>query len=331
MFKISPVVFGLYLLLYLAFSLTITRLRAEAGPAWTMGPAMNAISVTHTTIGTINLYDPSGTIRDARTGQPVAGATVTLYQVPGWSPKTGPTDTRPNTCESNASKAAGVPWSQPAPIALGIIVNPQVTTVAPALSYQLTDNAGYYGWDVSAGCWYVHVTASGYVSFTSPVVGVPPAVTDLNLVLLPTAPATTAQLIKSATPAVTVTNGSALTYTLVLSASADTVLHLYDPLDSNLAWQGFVGNAPGTLAYAGGALTGTVALAATMPFTVTFAVQVNLPAASFVNEYAQLRNTAYYFFAGETDALKRPSNTQVNVVHHVERNMLYLPLVMRNR
>ncbi|MHB1462992.1 MAG: DUF6785 family protein [Armatimonadota bacterium] len=57
MFKISPAVFGLYLLLYLAFSLTITRLRAEAGPAWTMGPAMNAVSVTHTTIGTINMTD----------------------------------------------------------------------------------------------------------------------------------------------------------------------------------------------------------------------------------------------------------------------------------
>lgn len=55
MFKISPVAFGLYLLLYLAFSLTITRLRIEAGPAWTMGPAMNAASVTYTAIGGINM------------------------------------------------------------------------------------------------------------------------------------------------------------------------------------------------------------------------------------------------------------------------------------
>ncbi len=54
-FKISPIVFGVYLIIYLAFSLTIARLRAEAGPAWTMGPMLSAVNVTHNTLGTINI------------------------------------------------------------------------------------------------------------------------------------------------------------------------------------------------------------------------------------------------------------------------------------
>jgi hypothetical protein len=33
------------------------------------------------------------------------------------------------------------------------------------------------------GCWFVVVEAAGYARTISPVVGVPPAVTDLNLAL----------------------------------------------------------------------------------------------------------------------------------------------------
>ena len=82
-------------------------------------------STTETTVGRVNLYDPSGVISDALSGQPVEGATVTLYNVPGWEPKTGPDDDRPNTCQSNDSKDPGDPWDQPAPTELGIIVNPR--------------------------------------------------------------------------------------------------------------------------------------------------------------------------------------------------------------
>ena len=144
-------------------------------------------NATETTVGHVNLYDPSGAVTDAATGQPVVGAIVTLYQVSGWEPKTGPDDGRPNTCQSNLSKDPGSPWSQPAPTHLGTIVNPHVTNVAPPLSYQLTDNVGYYGWDVGEGCWYVKVAATGYEQLNSPVVGVPPEVTDLNLALTPLA------------------------------------------------------------------------------------------------------------------------------------------------
>ncbi len=138
-----------------------------------------------TPVGRVTLYDPSGIITDAQSGQPVVGATVTLYKVPGWLPRTGPTDTRPNTCESNLSKAPGAAWSQPAPTTLGMIVNPDLAPISPQIAQQQTNEIGYYGWDVSEGCWYVRVTAPDYAPLTSPVVGVPPAVTDLDLVLAP--------------------------------------------------------------------------------------------------------------------------------------------------
>lgn len=40
---VSPLVAAVYLGIYLVFATTISRLRAEAGPAWTMGPDMNAL------------------------------------------------------------------------------------------------------------------------------------------------------------------------------------------------------------------------------------------------------------------------------------------------
>jgi len=138
-----------------------------------------------TTVGTVNLYDPSGNITNMFTHEPIVGATVTLYKVPNWRPRTSPSDMTINSCESNDSKAAGVPWSQHAPTDEGVIVNTEFTTVAPLLSHQQTDADGHYGWDVPKGCWYVVVRADGYETLTSPVVGVPPEVTDLDLALAP--------------------------------------------------------------------------------------------------------------------------------------------------
>jgi len=141
------------------------------------------VTTTETIIGYITLYDPSGYVTDAQTGDPVVGATVTLYNVPGWEPKTASDDDRPNTCQSHNSKAADDPWDQPAPTHLGIVSNADVTPTEPKLPYQHTTADGYYGWDVSQGCWYVTVEAEGYEPLTSPVVGVPPEVTDLDLQL----------------------------------------------------------------------------------------------------------------------------------------------------
>ncbi len=283
-------------------------------------------ATTETVVGYITLYDPSGNVTDAQTEQPVEGATVTLYNVPGWEPKTGPDDDRPNTCQSNDSKAADDPWDQPAPTELGIVSNADVTPTDPELPYQHTTADGYYGWDVSEGCWYVEVAAEGYKSLTSPVVGVPPEVTDLNLALMPEG--FNVQVVKSATPTLTITNGSAITYTLAVSASVDATLHLYDELDPNLRWLGFVGDVPETLTYTT-ALTGTVALSATTPLTVTFAAEVDLPAASFVNEHAQVSNTAYYYFPGETLMMMRPSNTVTRTIYDKAAFEIFLPLVLR--
>lgn len=136
-------------------------------------------------------------------------------------------------------------------------------------------------------------------------------------------------VVKSATPAITVTNGGTLVYQLFMHTDNNTTLRLYDPLDSHLTWQGFVGEAPGTLTYAGGALTGTVDLLAFTPITVAYTVRVNLPPESFVSEYAQVSNIAYYAFPDETMLLAHPSNTQVNIVRDVI-GRIFLPLVLRS-
>jgi uncharacterized repeat protein (TIGR01451 family) len=133
-------------------------------------------------IGQIVLYDPSGVVKDAATNALVEGATVSLYQVPGWRARTGPEENSlPNTCESNLSKPDGAAWSQPAPVGEGILANPDSGLIDPAVNPQTTNSAGRYGWDVAAGCWFVIIQAPGYESVTSPVVGVPPEVTDLDL------------------------------------------------------------------------------------------------------------------------------------------------------
>ena len=142
-------------------------------------------TTTETLVGYVRLHERSSTITSERTGLPVTNATVTSYRVPGWLPRTAPDDDRPNTCESYLSKPDDAAWSQPAPTHLGIIPNGDVTYMMPVLPYQRTMPSGNYGWDVGEGCWYVTVEAPGYVSHVSPVVGVPPQVVDLNLVLEP--------------------------------------------------------------------------------------------------------------------------------------------------
>ncbi len=134
--------------------------------------------------------------------------------------------------------------------------------------------------------------------------------------------------VKSAAPAVTLTNGSLLTYTLVISTDVAATLRIYDPLDEHLSWQGFVGDAPATFKYDYRSISGVATLSATTPLTVSFAVRVNVPDASFVSEYAQVANTAYYYFDGEFRDQARPSNTVVRVVRNWSQE-IFLPLVLR--
>ncbi len=134
-------------------------------------------------VGKIQLYDPSGLVTDADTGRPIPGATVTLYQVPGWRAAANAVDSGDNVCQSNLSKPAGAPWSQEAPVAQGLLADPNSGLIDPAVNPQTTNAQGRYGWDVAAGCWYITVAAPGYYPVTSPVVGVPTEVTDLDIQL----------------------------------------------------------------------------------------------------------------------------------------------------
>jgi hypothetical protein len=145
-------------------------------------------------IGRIVLYDPSGDITDAVTGAPVAGARVTLYTLPDWEPKTSATDDRANTCHTIDTRPGdtwdGLPPARALDENLGIPALPASGRIDPALNPQVTGADGRYGWDVAGGCWYIEVRAEGYTPQISPVVGVPPEVTDLDLALTPTGPGT---------------------------------------------------------------------------------------------------------------------------------------------
>ncbi len=167
----------------MTYELTLPAAQLDTGEL--MIVATCEAGIEEKALGKLVLYDPSGIISDAVTGQPIEGATVTLYKVPEWTAKTNPQDVTINSCESNLSKDPGVAWSQPAPTELGEVADPSDGEIDPTSNPQTTDGIGYYGWDVAAGCWYVEAEAEGYESKVSAVVGVPPAVTDLHLALSP--------------------------------------------------------------------------------------------------------------------------------------------------
>ncbi|HZY41677.1 MAG TPA: hypothetical protein VFF59_06725 [Anaerolineae bacterium] len=64
-----------------------------------------------------------------------------------------------------------------------IIAQTAPAQISPDVNPQITGADGRYGWNVVTGCWYVVVDALGYASKISPLVGVPPEVTDLDLEL----------------------------------------------------------------------------------------------------------------------------------------------------
>ena len=96
--------------------------------------------------------DPSGVVKNASTGAPIAGATVTLLRSDSAS---GPFTQVPN------GSAIMSPGNR---------TNPDTT-----------NGAGHFGWDVVAGFYKVQATATGCNTVESPVLTIPPAVTDLEL------------------------------------------------------------------------------------------------------------------------------------------------------
>ena len=168
-----------------SYSISIARADIVAGPIATNFTCPGGSGSL--ALGFVQLFDPSGILSDAVTGDPVVGASITLHEVPTWRARTAPNDTAPGTCESNDSKAPEDPWSQEAPTGLGVVIDQESERISPNMNPQPTSATGYYGWDVAAGCWYVTVVAEGYAPLTSPVVGVPPEVIDLDLDLQPLA------------------------------------------------------------------------------------------------------------------------------------------------
>ena len=131
-------------------------------------------------LGTPQLYDPSGVIRDASTNQPISNATVTLYRLPSALPDT-PTQTK--DCRTLDTRGGSV-WTGTA--SGGLFEQPGFTPaqISPNVNPQITGADGRYGWNVVTGCWYVTVSAPGYIPKTSALVGVPPEVTDLDIDLV---------------------------------------------------------------------------------------------------------------------------------------------------
>ncbi len=140
--------------------------------------------------GTPQLYDPSGVITDAVTSQPVVGATVTLLrQAPALPDAIGP-PAQTRQCRTIDTRPGGIGgvWTGSA-ADTGLFETPGFSPaqISPNVNPQVTGSDGRYGWDVVTGCWYVKVSAPGYVPKISALVGVPPAVTDLDLTLQPAA------------------------------------------------------------------------------------------------------------------------------------------------
>lgn len=130
-------------------------------------------SATQNRIGTIDFFDPVGSVTNAATGAPITGASATLYRVPGWMPRIGThQDAVPATCESTATKPDGTAWSQAAPSGLGVVVDERSGLIDPAANPMATNATGAYGWFMEpAGCWYITVSKPGYATTTSPVFG----------------------------------------------------------------------------------------------------------------------------------------------------------------
>jgi uncharacterized repeat protein (TIGR01451 family) len=122
----------------------------------------------------IVLIDPSGYVFEGSMENRLEGVTAVVYE---------------------QKDGSWVPWNA----ALYGQVNPQVT-----------DEEGRYGWDVIQGKWRVEFTKEGYEPYTSRIVVVPPAETQLNVPLV----RTTAPEVKSITPANGATNVDAKEITI---------------------------------------------------------------------------------------------------------------------
>ena len=168
------------------------------GPSIVKGPIIIVVIVCGTTCGDsddviiewpyvdIVLIDPSGIVSDKATGKPIPDATVTLYRVPGALPDEGSVTKQCRTVNTRPGGTGGNWDSLPAAsLASGMLPDLlfDPAEISPIVNPQTTNDIGHFGWDVVKGCWFVKVEAPGYATKISAVVGVPPAVLDLNIKL----------------------------------------------------------------------------------------------------------------------------------------------------
>jgi hypothetical protein len=141
-------------------------------------------------LGEVTLIDPSGRVTDKTTGKPISGARVELRKLPNAFPDS-PTQTR--DCRTINTRGTGGWAALPAATNnASQAINPfedallrGIQQISPAVNPQLTGADGRYAWDVVEGCWYIVISARGYKTMVSPYVGVPPAVTDLDIQMEP--------------------------------------------------------------------------------------------------------------------------------------------------
>lgn len=175
------------------------------------------------TVGTVVLYDPSGVITDATTDEPVEGSIVTLHVVPFAEPDTSSETKDCRTVETRPEES----WEQApaADLGDGVEVDESIDppTIDPTVNPQTTNNEGRYGWDVAAGCYFIVVAAPGYETRVSPLVGVPPEVTDLDLALTPIVTTTTTSTTTTTVPSTTTTTTTTTTSIPITSTTTTTV------------------------------------------------------------------------------------------------------------
>ncbi|MDM8527762.1 right-handed parallel beta-helix repeat-containing protein [Anaerolineales bacterium HSG24] len=165
----------------------LDKLQSGLGNRTTLEVSYSCAGETETNkVGSL-LIDPSGYITDARSGEPIENAQVTLYYLTDWSIKSSETDTTEDSCHTVDTKG-DTAWNDLADAPqIGRLADPDADPqeIDPLENPLLTTENGYYGWNVKdeEGCWYVVVEADGYETRASPAVGVPPEVTDLDLTL----------------------------------------------------------------------------------------------------------------------------------------------------
>lgn len=169
-----------------------------------------------TEIGFSIYIDPSGFVRTVG-GDPIAGATVTLYR----------------------SDSAAGPFDQ-VPDGSGLM------SVANRTNPDLTDVAGHFGWDVVAGFYKVRAQKDGCASPTdaslpyveTAVLTIPPPVTDLDLRLDCSGVTPTTSTSSTTTTATSTTTSTSLTPSCAIEPTFPSVICRLDDLIADVSGAG---------------------------------------------------------------------------------------------